>query len=192
MKAIMQPSPQLDISQIHSTAQRIHDQVGQVIVGKADVIDLLLVALFCEGHVLLEDVPGIGKTMLAKAMARSLGCSFRRIQFTPDVLPSDITGVNVFNQKAGDFEYRPVRWPPDRADRRDQPRRSTHPVVAARSDGRASGHRGWRHPRLALPVFRTGYPEPGGVGRHLSPARGAADRFLLRVALGYPEQRRSA
>jgi MoxR-like ATPase len=78
-----------------------------VIVGKEEVIDLLVVALLCEGHVLFEDVPGIGKTTLAKTLAKSLGCTFQRIQFTPDLLPSDITGITFFNQKKGEFEFRP-------------------------------------------------------------------------------------
>jgi MoxR-like ATPase len=92
---------------IQSTAVQIRDNVAHVIVGKGNVIDLALVALLCEGHLLLEDVPGIGKTTLAKALARSLGCSFRRIQFTPDLLPSDVTGLSVYNQKTQEFEYRP-------------------------------------------------------------------------------------
>jgi MoxR-like ATPase len=81
--------------------------VERVLRGKHDPIRLALVALIAEGHLLIEDVPGVGKTMLAKAMARSIDCSFRRIQFTPDMLPTDITGVNVFNQERGDFEFRP-------------------------------------------------------------------------------------
>jgi MoxR-like ATPase len=92
---------------ISSTANRIVENVKKVIVGKDEVIELLLVALLCEGHVLLEDVPGIGKTTLAKAMTRSLGCSFQRIQFTPDLLPSDVTGIYYFNQKKQEFEFRP-------------------------------------------------------------------------------------
>lgn len=94
------------IGAIPSTAKNIRENVGKVIVGKADVIDLALVALLCEGHILFEDVPGIGKTTLAKALARSLGCAFRRIQFTPDLLPSDVTGLSVYNQKTQEFEYR--------------------------------------------------------------------------------------
>lgn len=85
----------------------VQQSVGRVIVGKEAVIDLLMVALLCEGHVLFEDVPGIGKTTLAKSLAKSLGCTFQRIQFTPDLLPSDVTGITFFNQKSGEFEFRP-------------------------------------------------------------------------------------
>jgi MoxR-like ATPase len=95
------------ISRIREAADRFTANVGKVIVGKRDTVELLLAALLCEGHVLIEDVPGIGKTMLAKAIARSLDCSFSRIQCTPDLLPSDVTGIHYFNQKAGEFELRP-------------------------------------------------------------------------------------
>lgn len=88
-------------------ARRIRHNIEQVIVGKAEVIDLALVTLLCEGHLLIEDVPGIGKTMMAKALARSLGCLFRRLQCTPDLLPADITGIHYFNQKDQEFEFRP-------------------------------------------------------------------------------------
>jgi MoxR-like ATPase len=92
---------------IAEAARRIIDNVQKVIVGKDEVIELVLVALLCEGHVLLEDVPGVGKTTLAKSASRSLGCTFQRIQFTPDLLPSDVTGLYYFNQKAQNFEFRP-------------------------------------------------------------------------------------
>src|SRR5687767_14014299 len=80
--------------------------VERVIVGKREEVELALIALLCQGHILIEDVPGTGKTVLAKAMARSVGCSFKRIQFTPDLLPSDVTGVTIYNQKSGEFEFR--------------------------------------------------------------------------------------
>ncbi|HEV2654594.1 MAG TPA: MoxR family ATPase [Ktedonobacteraceae bacterium] len=95
------------IRQVQAAARLVRQNTSRVIVGKEEVVDLLVVALLCEGHVLFEDVPGIGKTMLAKSLARSLGCSFQRIQFTPDLLPSDITGITFYNQKTGEFEFRP-------------------------------------------------------------------------------------
>ncbi len=96
-----------EVSQIKEAADRLIDNIGRVIVGKKEVIELVLVALLCEGHLLIEDVPGIGKTMLAKATAKSLGGSFKRIQFTPDLLPSDVTGIHYFNQKTSEFQFRP-------------------------------------------------------------------------------------
>jgi MoxR-like ATPase len=93
--------------EIKEAADRLISNVSKVIVGKKETIELVLVALFSEGHVLIEDIPGIGKTMLAKAVARSLGCSFKRIQSTPDLLPSDVTGIHYFNQKTCEFEFRP-------------------------------------------------------------------------------------
>lgn len=96
-----------EIRQVQEAARAVRQNASKVIIGKEEVIDLLMVALLCEGHVLFEDVPGIGKTMLAKTLAKSLGCSFQRIQFTPDLLPSDITGITFYNQKKGDFEFRP-------------------------------------------------------------------------------------
>lgn len=92
---------------ISEQAKRIRENVQKVIVGKDEQINLGLVAVLCEGHILMEDVPGIGKTTLAKALAASMGCAFRRIQFTPDLLPSDVTGINYFNQKKQEFEFRP-------------------------------------------------------------------------------------
>jgi len=104
-KAVDKVSP--EVLQIREAANRFINNVSKVIVGKKDAIELALVALLCEGHILIEDVPGIGKTMLAKATAKSLGCSFKRIQCTPDLLPSDVTGIHYFNQKASEFEFRP-------------------------------------------------------------------------------------
>ncbi|MHB1294751.1 MAG: AAA family ATPase [Anaerolineae bacterium] len=94
-------------SDIQTFAQTIIDNVERVIVGKRSALELTMVALLCEGHILIEDVPGVGKTMLARAIAISLGCSFKRLQCTPDLLPNDVTGVSVFNQKTGEFEFRP-------------------------------------------------------------------------------------
>src|SRR5512134_160206 len=99
-------SKMTDIQHVQAAAQRLQANIANVIVGKSSVVELLAVALLTPGHVLIEDVPGLAKTMLAKSLARSLGCTFQRVQFTPDLLPSDITGVSIFNQKTQEFEYR--------------------------------------------------------------------------------------
>jgi MoxR-like ATPase len=90
-----------------SAVQRVVNNVEKVIVGKAESVAFSLIAVICRGHVLIEDVPGVGKTVLTKAIARSIGCTFKRIQFTPDLLPSDVTGVSIYNQKTDNFEFRP-------------------------------------------------------------------------------------
>ncbi|MBI2869964.1 MAG: MoxR family ATPase [Chloroflexi bacterium] len=103
----MERTANLEVSPVKEAADRLLANISRVIVGKQSTIELVLVALLCEGHILIEDVPGIGKTILAKATARSLGCAFKRIQCTPDLLPSDITGIHYYNQKSQEFEYRP-------------------------------------------------------------------------------------
>src|SRR6059058_5026953 len=96
----------LAVRKVQSLAETMRNNVERVIIGKRDIIDLLIVALLSDGHVLIEDVPGIGKTMMAKSLARSLGATFQRIQGTPDLLPTDIIGVSYFDQKRNDFVFR--------------------------------------------------------------------------------------
>jgi len=91
---------------IENSIRKITDNIEKVIVGKTQEIRMVMAALLCEGHILVEDVPGVGKTVLARSVAKTMGCLFSRIQFTPDLLPSDITGVNIFNQKTRDFEFK--------------------------------------------------------------------------------------
>lgn len=97
----------VDILQVQDLANKLKQNLGKVIVGKENSVSLTIIAFLCQGHILIEDVPGVGKTMLARSLAKSLGCVFKRIQFTPDMLPSDVTGVSIFNQNTREFEFRP-------------------------------------------------------------------------------------
>jgi MoxR-like ATPase len=179
----------MEESLIQPIAQRLTQNIQQVIVGKDETIHLLLAAVLCEGHVLLEDVPGTGKTTLARALAASLGCTFRRIQFTPDLLPSDVTGISWFNQKLQEFEFRPgpIQSQVILADEinRATPRTQSAMLEAMQerqvtSDGAT---RALPRPFLVLatqnPVELEGtFPLP----------EAQLDRFLVRVAIGYPSQ----
>jgi MoxR-like ATPase len=180
----MQP---VSISEIQATAKKIRENVSQVIVGKGDVIDLALVALMCEGHILFEDVPGIGKTTLAKALARSLGCAFRRIQFTPDLLPSDVTGLSVYNQKTQEFEYRagPIVAQIVLADEinRATPRTQSALLEAMQErqitvDGDTKN--------LPRPFLVLATQNPIELEGTFPLPEAQVDRFFMKLALGYP------
>ena len=97
----------MEIKEVAALAEKLRGNVAKVIIGKDDVIDKVTLCLFCGGHILLEDIPGTGKTTMAKAFARSLSCDFARVQFTPDLLPSELTGINYYNQKESEFEFKP-------------------------------------------------------------------------------------
>lgn len=97
----------VDIAQVQGLGGKLKDNLSKVIIGKEETISLTMIAFLCQGHILIEDVPGVGKTMLARSLAKSLGCLFKRIQFTPDMLPSDVTGVSIYNQNTREFEFRP-------------------------------------------------------------------------------------
>lgn len=97
----------VDITRVQELGEKLRTNLSKVIIGKDEPINLTAVAFLCQGHLLIEDVPGVGKTMLARSLAKSLGCSFKRIQFTPDMLPSDVTGVSIYNQNSREFEFRP-------------------------------------------------------------------------------------
>jgi len=174
---------------IQESAGRIVDNVSRVIVGKGEVIELCLVALLCEGHILLEDVPGIGKTTLAKALARSIGCSFRRIQFTPDLLPSDVTGILYFNQKLQEFEFRPG---PIMAQvvLADEINRATPRTQSALLEA-------MQERQVTVDVETICLPRPFMVLATQNPIElegtfplpeAQVDRFLMRLALGYPDK----
>jgi MoxR-like ATPase len=173
---------------IHDAAARVRENVARVIVGCDDVIELALVAMLCNGHVLIEDVPGLGKTMLAKALARSVGCESRRIQFTPDLMPSDVTGINFFNQKSGEFEFRagPLIANIVLADEinRATPRTQSALLEAMEEQ------------QLTIDGVTMHLPQPFLVLATQNPIElegtfplpeAQLDRFLLRVRMGYPD-----
>jgi MoxR-like ATPase len=174
---------------IQQTASRITENVARVIVGKDEVIELCLVALLCEGHILLEDVPGIGKTTLAKAIARSLGCSFKRIQFTPDLLPGDVTGIYYFNQKRQEFEFRPGPIM-SQVVLADEINRATPRTQSALLEA-------MQERQVTVDVETMALPRPFLVLATQNPIElegtfplpeAQVDRFLLRIDLGYPSE----
>ncbi len=168
---------------IATAMSAVRENIARVIVGKGDVIDLLLVALLCEGHVLLEDVPGVGKTMLAKSLAQSLDCAFRRIQFTPDLLPSDITGVAVYNQQAGDFVFANVLL----ADEINRATPRTQAALLEAMEERQVTAEGETRP-LPRPFLVLATQNPIELEGTFPLPEAQLDRFLLRVPLGYPSE----
>jgi MoxR-like ATPase len=172
---------------VRAAADAVRTNVGRVIVGKEQVIDLLLVAILSEGHALIEDVPGMGKTMMARALARSMGVSFARIQGTVDLLPSDVTGISYFNQKLSEFEFRegPIFANIVLADEinRSTPRTqsSLHEAMQERQvtvDGRTM--------RLPLPFFLIATQNPIELEGTFPLPEAQLDRFLLRAQVEYP------
>ncbi len=174
---------------IEQTTQKIIQNVQKVIVGKDDVIKLLVVAVLCEGHVLLEDVPGTGKTTLARALSASLGCSFRRIQFTPDLLPSDVTGLSWFNQKKQEFEFRPgpIMTQVVLADEinRATPRTQSA-LLEAMQERQITGDGVTR--LLPRPFLVLATQNPVELEGTFPLPEAQIDRFLLKVNIGYPTQ----
>jgi MoxR-like ATPase len=173
----------------HSQVNQLIENIEKVMVGKREVIRLCIAALLAKGHVLLEDVPGVGKTMLVKALARSLGCRFRRIQFTPDLLPSDVVGVSVFNQKSLDFEYRPGPLM-SHVVLADEINRTSPKTQAAMLEAMEEGHvtvDGHTYP-LPTPFFVMATQNPIEHEGTFPLPEAQLDRFLFKLRLGYPTQ----
>jgi MoxR-like ATPase len=174
-------------SEVGTTAQKIIANMEKVIIGKRHQITLTLVAYLCEGHILLEDVPGVAKTMLARALARSVGCTFKRIQCTPDLLPTDVTGVSIFNQKTSEFEFRPgplfaqtvLADEINRATPRTQ-----SALLEAMAERRVSADGQTYNLKPPFLVIATQNPVDHEGTFPLPEAQ--LDRFLIRLALGYP------
>lgn len=175
---------------VQRVTERIAENVERVIVGKGREVRLVLVALLCRGHVLIEDVPGVGKTVLAKAIARSIGSTFKRIQFTPDLLPSDITGVNIFNQQTGRFEFRPGPVVAHIV-LADEINRATPKTQSALLEAMEEG-------QVTVDGVTYPLPEPFVVLATENPIEyegtfplpeAQLDRFLIRISLGYPTRK---
>ena len=175
---------------ISDVARQLRENIQKVIVGKDDVINLTLVAVLCEGHILLEDVPGIGKTTLVRALAASLGCSFRRIQFTPDLLPSDVTGLSWFNQKEQIFEFRPgpVLSQVVLADEINRATPRTQSALLEAMQERQITVDGVTRP-LPRPFLVMATQNPVELEGTFPLPEAQIDRFLLRVVIGYPSEK---
>jgi MoxR-like ATPase len=175
---------------VRDIAESVVANVEKVIVGKRDEVELALIALLCQGHVLIEDVPGVGKTVLAKALARSIGCTFRRIQFTPDLLPSDVTGVSIYNQKSLEFEFRPgpIVAQVVLADEINRATPKTQSALLESMEERQITVDGTTY-RLPSPFMVLATQNPIEYEGTFPLPEAQLDRFLLRINLGYPSKR---
>jgi len=172
---------------VQSIATQIVDNVEKVIVGKYEAVQLTVIALLCQGHLLIEDVPGTGKTMLAKSVSRSLGCVFRRIQFTPDMLPSDVTGVSVFNQKTREFEFRPgpVMAQIVLTDEINRATPKTQSALLEAMEERQITVDGVTYP-MEQPFLILATQNPIEYEGTFPLPEAQLDRFMMRISLGYP------
>ncbi len=177
----------MQVTSVQEMVARASRNVERVIVGKHREVELLLIALICRGHVLIEDVPGVGKTVLAKAVSRSIGASFKRIQFTPDLLPSDVTGVSVFNPQRSAFEFRPgpIFAQMVLADEINRATPKTQSALLEAMEEAQVTVDGVTH-RLAEPFVVLATENPIDYEGTFPLPEAQLDRFLLRVAMGYP------
>ncbi|HSW41776.1 MAG TPA: MoxR family ATPase [Patescibacteria group bacterium] len=175
------------MTKIQESGDRVVANVERVIVGKHHEVQLALVALLCRGHLLIEDVPGTGKTVLAKAIARSLGCTFRRIQFTPDLLPSDVTGISIYNQKTREFEFRPgpIMSQVVLADEINRATPKTQSALLECMEERQATIDGISHP-MPNPFLVIATQNPIEYEGTFALPEAQLDRFMLRLRLGYP------
>ena len=177
------------MSDIQATANRIVENIERVIVGKRSAVQLTVLGLMCQGHMLIEDVPGTGKTVLAKSVSKSVGCRFQRIQFTPDMLPTDVTGVSVYNQKTGEFEFRPgpIHAQIVLADEINRATPKTQSALLEAMEERQVTVDGQTH-LLEPPFMVLATQNPIEYEGTFPLPEAQLDRFLLRIQLGYPNK----
>ncbi len=177
----------MTVADVQKLSEKILQNLERVIIGKRHVLELTLIGLLSQGHILIEDVPGVGKTMLARSLAKSLGCSFNRLQFTPDMLPSDITGVSIFNQVTRNFEYRPgpIMAQIVLADEINRATPKTQSALLEAMEERQVTVDGVTHP-LPAPFLVMATQNPIEYEGTFPLPEAQLDRFLLRIRLGYP------
>jgi MoxR-like ATPase len=176
------------VQDLAAAVQRVINNVEKVIVGKAESVAFSLIAVICNGHVLIEDVPGVGKTVLTKAIARSIGCTFKRIQFTPDLLPSDVTGVSIFNQKTGNFEFRagPIMSQIVLADEINRATPKTQSALLEAMEETQITIDGATY-RLPEPFMVMATQNPIEYEGTFPLPEAQLDRFMMNIKLGYPK-----
>ena len=174
---------------VRDIVNRITNNVSRVIIGKQREIQLTVVGLLCQGHILIEDVPGVGKTMMAKSLARSIGCSFSRIQFTPDMLPSDVTGTTIYNQAIGQFEFRPgpIVAQVVLTDEINRATPKTQAALLEAMEERQITVDGVTYP-MEEPFLVLATQNPIEYEGTFPLPEAQLDRFMLRIHLGYPTQ----
>jgi MoxR-like ATPase len=175
------------MTDLKSFGERIVNNLEQVIIGKYQAVELVVIGLLCQGHVLIEDVPGVGKTMLARSLAKSLDCTFNRIQFTPDMLPSDVTGVSIFNQEKRTFEFRPgpIMGQIVLADEVNRATPKTQAALLEAMEERQVTVDGVTH-AIPRPFMVLATQNPIEYEGTFPLPEAQLDRFLLRVRMGYP------
>ncbi|MCY3866545.1 MAG: MoxR family ATPase [Chloroflexi bacterium] len=173
---------------VKEITERIANSVGQVILGKNNEVRLTILGMLCRGHILLEDIPGVGKTMMAKSLARAVGCTFNRIQFTPDMLPSDITGVSIFNPKTREFEFRPgpIMAQIVLADEINRATPKTQSALLEAMEEAQMTVDGVTY-RLSNPFLIMATQNPIEYEGTFPLPEAQLDRFLIRIQMGYPQ-----